>query len=488
MKLTKNCLLPWTFMQVHAGGMMQPCAVGPDTDLGDFIIDYCQPLKRGERRDVLNNPGLRAVREGLLTGNLRPMCRRCFFMSDKLIPTEGLRNKVKDFLRPRLPAGTDMDTVDLTRTCGLEEFAISFTNRCNLRCVYCVQSKLAGSNPYFKMDFPDEYIDDALEFVAAQKPKLLCTCVEGEATVHKRWREIFSRFHAAHPEIGLRMTTNFSRKFSDDDFKLLAKYSILDISIDTIEKDLYEKIRCNGNIELVKSNLMRLRDIIEQSGGKGPSRVTLHSVVSSLTWREQEKLAEFAFSLGFGVTLGNYEERANTVAMQEKMMKPLSTLSLSDQVEARDMISRIKVKAMEAGCEYLCQGGLFEHVQEAAERQYNRFLPYDDNPLHRAFHAIYPKGKSEAHLDIFYDYDNIAYAGISLQPGQEIDLSGIAARGLVLREVQRFKAGTHSTKYEQTVLPQYRRTFPVQDGKLHYTAGATNENIVRILLCCEEWW
>ena len=488
MKLTKNCLLPWTFMQVHAGGMMQPCAVGPDTDLGDFILDYCQPLKRGERRDVLNNPGLRAVREGLLTGNLRPMCRRCFFMSDKLIPTEELRNKVKDFLRPRLPAGTDMDTVDLTRTCGLEEFAISFTNRCNLRCVYCVQSKLAGSNPYFKMDFPDEYIDDALEFIAAQKPKMLRTCVEGEATVHKRWREIFTRFHDKHPEIALRMTTNFSRKFSSEDFELLAKYTALDISIDTIDPDLYGKIRCNGNIELVKSNLEKLRDLIDQRSGEGPSEVTLHSVVSSLTWREQEKLADFAFSLGFGIALGNYEERANTVAFQSGMLRPLSTLSVDEQIEARDMIARIQRKAQQLTCSFSCQGGLFQHVNETAERQYNRFAPYDANPLYASFHAQHPKGSPGAHLDIFYDYDNIAYAGISLQPGQEIDLSGIAAKGIVLREVQRFKAGSHSTKYEQTVLPQYRRAFPVQDGKLHYKADATNENIVRILLCCEEWW
>lgn len=45
MKLTKNCLLPWTFMQVHTGGMMQPCAVGPDTDLGNFI--FIKRIKNG---------------------------------------------------------------------------------------------------------------------------------------------------------------------------------------------------------------------------------------------------------------------------------------------------------------------------------------------------------------------------------------------------------------------------------------------------------
>lgn len=32
-------------MQVHAGGMMQPCAVGPDTDLGNFI--FIKRIKNG---------------------------------------------------------------------------------------------------------------------------------------------------------------------------------------------------------------------------------------------------------------------------------------------------------------------------------------------------------------------------------------------------------------------------------------------------------
>lgn len=99
-----------------------------------------------------------------------------------------------------------------------------------------------------------------------------------------------------------------------------------------------------------------------------------------------------------------------------------------------------------------------------------------------------PKGSPEAHLDIFYDYDNIAYAGISLHPDQEICLKGIKANGLILREVQQFKAGTHSTKYRQSVLPQYRKTLIPQDGRLILKADEQNKDIIRVLFCCEEWW
>ncbi len=52
--LTKNCDLPWTFLQVHGGGMMQCCAVANDMDMGDFILDHCQKTKRGEPSDVFS--------------------------------------------------------------------------------------------------------------------------------------------------------------------------------------------------------------------------------------------------------------------------------------------------------------------------------------------------------------------------------------------------------------------------------------------------
>ena len=91
-KLTRFCLLPWRFMQIHAGGMMQCCAVAPDTDEGDFILDYCENPEKG--KDIFDNEGLQMLRHGLLTGNLRPMCRNCFFVPNELVTTEEFRKRL----------------------------------------------------------------------------------------------------------------------------------------------------------------------------------------------------------------------------------------------------------------------------------------------------------------------------------------------------------------------------------------------------------
>ncbi len=186
MKLTKFCIQPWAFFQVHAGGMLQCCAVANDADMGDFIIDHCRKAARGETPDVFNSPAFVRLREGLLTGNLRPMCRRCFFRPDELITTDQLAEKVKKHLRKYLPDGSDVDSLDLAKVSAPSELCISFTNRCNSRCVYCVQSVLGDTNPYFKMDFPEEYAESTLDFFASYKIDQIRSCVEGEPTLYRR--------------------------------------------------------------------------------------------------------------------------------------------------------------------------------------------------------------------------------------------------------------------------------------------------------------
>ena len=53
MKLTRNCLEPWKFSMIYAGGKVSPCYVMNDTDFGDFLLDYYD--ENGNTRDIFNN-------------------------------------------------------------------------------------------------------------------------------------------------------------------------------------------------------------------------------------------------------------------------------------------------------------------------------------------------------------------------------------------------------------------------------------------------
>ena len=468
--------------------MMQCCAVGNDCDLGDFIIDHCARRKRGAPSDVLNSPGLTRLRAGLLTGDLRPMCRRCFFADDRLITTEELTARVKAHLAARLPAETDVHSLDLTLAYAYKEMAIAFTNRCNQRCVYCVQSTQAKHNPWYSLDFPEEYTENALDFFAAQGIDQVRTCVEGEPTFYPRWHQVFSAFKARYPHIALYMTTNLSRRYSEQEMDLLARYEALDVSCDTLDPSLYRELRRGGKLETVLANIRRVQAKVRELGLRGP-RISLHAVVSDRTWPSLGQLVEYAFANGLVPLLGNYEERANASAYRENICRPISTLPLAEQSRAREFLSALRDRLLALGhdpVEYI-QGGLLYNLERRVERNFNRFAPYDANPLHKAFHTRHPCGTERAYLDIVYDYDNIAYSGVLFaRPPDRLRLEGLQAREAVVREISVYRAGACSTKYGQTVQSGYRRILDIPDGVLEY-APVFGEGVEKVLLEFSEW-
>ena len=487
MKLTKNCFGPWEYFQVHAGGKIQCCGGACDTDVGDFIIDCLENNKRGIDYDVFNNERIQDVREGLLTGNLRKMCRECFFNTDELVTTEQYRKNLIEYLQRRRPEWTDLESTDLTKLCAFDRMAISLTNRCNFRCVYCVQSTLGDTNPYFKMEFPEEFIEEALDILAGQNIRELCTTVEGECTMNKNFTKIFSRFHKEHPEINLVVTTNFSRKYDDEDFELFAQFDNLDISIDTLDPKLFKDITKNGDLSVILNNIDKVEAKIKELGVKRP-RMSVHVVVSNLTWRGLPELADYAFSHQMDLFLGNCEIRQNSLGYQTGQLMQISDMESEDQRQARDIILNIRERAQELGRICTAQGSLLYKVNKNVEHNYNRFNLYDDNPIFKAFYQKYPNGMEKKHLDIVYDYDNLAYIGILLQRGEVLELTDIQDYNtIILREVAVYKVGTASSKYNQSVLPKYRKKIKIEET-FTYVPDFSDENVAAVLLEISDYW
>lgn len=481
MKLTKYCLLPWTFMQIHAGGMMQCCAVAPDGDIGDFILDYCDKVDNDPDCDPFNNEGLQKIREGILTGNLRPMCRNCFFITNNLITTDELKHRLKDVLNKYNP-GPDYDKADLTKVHAYTWMAISFTNRCNLSCIYCVQSVHKETNPYFKMDFPYERAKQTLDFLASQGAIRFSTCVEGEATLYKHWCELFTWFHDKYPAIKLRMTTNLNRKYNDEEIELLTNYTILDVSIDSLDPKLYSEMRVNGKIELVLDNLDKISQRVKEKGVKGP-HITLHTVVSDKTWTSLEALSNYAFERGYGVELGNYEIRANTLAYKQNLIKPIMDMPKEEREAAYEVISRIKAKGESLGLVVGLQGDIFKSLKADVEANYNIFTPYNNNPVFKQFYEQYNKGLQDQYLDIIYDCDNISHEGIIMGRGEKLVLNNMDnVEYVVVREIHIYKAGTVSTRYDQNVMLRYRKKITPVDGCIELEANYPNDNVERVLI------
>ncbi len=475
-------------MQIHGGGMMQPCAVGPDTDLGDFLIDYLDKLEDGNPDpDFLNNEGLQMLRKGMLTGNLRPMCQKCFFVSNELITVEEFQEKLKKYLKSRLTSDVDLEHADLSKVYAYNWMAVSFTNRCNLSCVYCVQSMMKESNPYFKAEIPFKYAHQILDMMAAKGIDRISTCVEGEATLYHHWQEVFSWFHKKYPHIQMYMTTNLNREYSDADMELLASYTVLDVSIDSLNPELYTKLRRNGRLELLLKNLDKIDAKVHEMGIKGP-QIILHSVVSSESWREIESIADFALRRGYSMNLGNYEERINTVAYQERLLKPIAELPEQEAKEAKQSLQRVIEKFKNKNIDIIVQGDIFKDVADKADKNYNRFSVTGNNPLYRAFLEQMPAGGTkDLHFDVVYDRDNISYAGILFTRTAMLNLKNLPNNlQIVFREVSIYKQGELSPKYRFPIEPGYRKTLEIRDGEWSYKPIFKNDMVEAILLDISE--
>ncbi len=479
MKLTRWCKFPWSFIQVHAGGMMQCCGVAADTDIGDFLLDYCE--KNEDERDPLNNEGLRMMREGLLTGNLRPMCRNCYFSSKELITTEEFRKRLIAYLSSKKP-DEDFEHADLTKVYALDWVGLSFTNKCNLSCIYCTQSTMKNTNPYFKMDYPYEYAEETLEFFTrGEKIDVFRTCVEGEATLYPHWYEVFSKFHEKHPEIRMVMTTNFNRKFSEEEIDLLSQYYQLDISVESIDPKIYSFFRRNGNLELVLKNVDAVIAHCKNIGRKQP-RITFHTVITDKSWSSLRALADYAYARGIGLALGNYEVRPNTVATKENLIQPVSELPYETQKEIAKILDDIQRDATERGIWGIVQGDIFANLQKQVDQDYNTFQPYDNRELIKKFHAQNPKGQPGVYLDIAYDTDCISHEGIRIAKGETLRVNELSTDYVIVREVEVYKKGTVSDRYDRPVKLLYRKKLPVTGGVFEYKPSYTKEDIDYIVL------
>lgn len=482
--LTRMCFFPWFYRLIHAGGMICPCCAKGDTDYGDWILDEIEAGKRGKvKGDVLNNEAIVSLKRGLLTGELHPMCQKCAFASQQMIDTDDFKAMLeKQFDTWGVSFGEEMDyaKIDAVRQVG-----IGITNRCNLRCIYCNQSVLAEVNPYFKLDFPEEEILNTLEMFVERGVTCLETGAFGEATIHPKWGELFWDFHRRHPEVSLALTTNLCREYSQEEIELLAEHSTLRVSMDTLNPELFAKIRVNGKLDLLLRNLDRIEQVIIQKG-YDPSRIKIDSVICNLTWREIPEVSRFVFKHGYAYHITNYEKRENSVAIRDGILKQVSELSEEERMEARSIILDVKKQAQEKGLEVKIQEGLLGDEDTACD--YNCFKLYDDNPIYKAFYEKYPHGAKDIHFDVEFDHLGRQHAGIKIKKGQTLQLNWDSPYNtFIIREVHIYKDGTSSPKYEQKVFLDYRKKVN-WNNMLEYCPQNKDENIEYILLQVLDWW
>ena len=136
------------------------------------------------------------------------------------------------------------------------------SSACDLRCVMCFQSdKSFTRKPYIgMMDFG--MFKDIIDQAAEGGTRALSLLSRGEPLLNKQFAKMLRYVSEKKTFFDVKLNTNATHLDEAMCHEILSSdLNVIVISIDSHQKELYEKIRVRGNFENVLGNIKRLCDI-----------------------------------------------------------------------------------------------------------------------------------------------------------------------------------------------------------------------------------
>lgn len=135
---------------------------------------------------------------------------------------------------------------------------VEFTRDCNMRCTYC-----AVSNPDWKpISLNLSYLNDIIPVLQNRQTIIANLHGHGETTMIDGWHSYADRFSEAG--MGLSICTNLSRDYSEKELQTLAKFVSITISLDTVEPQLFRKLRRGGDLRQLIFNMTRIQALAKE--------------------------------------------------------------------------------------------------------------------------------------------------------------------------------------------------------------------------------
>ncbi len=175
---------------------------------------------------------------------------------------------------------------------------IDVTPVCQLSCSVCIHAKNFTPKQYFnnKMKMSLELFRKICDEVSG-KTLVLSLYHMGESLLNKDIFEMIN--YASQKRLNTYITTNFSVNLSDTQITKLIKDgpSTIIIALDGFSQETYGKTRINGNVGLVKDNLIRLLDKQKKLNKKLPY-IMIQSNLYDHNTHEKDEVERFCQKIG----------------------------------------------------------------------------------------------------------------------------------------------------------------------------------------------
>ena len=235
------CHAPLSSMYIGIGGMITSCCVNRTYLLGNYPENSLEESWFGERR--------MALAKAMKRGDLSKGCEVCYH---SIVGGNTSGNSARAYdkfaeQRHKYPAKIDFE----------------LSNRCNLECIICRGERSSSIRknreklPPIQTPFDDAFIQELDPFLPHLKETQF---LGGEPFLIPIYLDIWERMAAVNPSIHVRVQTN-ATILTDRVKKILEsmRFSI-SISIDAVNKELYEEVRINGKFDTVSENIKYYQD------------------------------------------------------------------------------------------------------------------------------------------------------------------------------------------------------------------------------------
>lgn len=222
---------------------------------------------------------------------------------------------------------------------------ISLTEKCNLRCTYCMPAEGIPLMPAAHLMSADEIFEIASHFVKRGVDKIRLT--GGEPTVRKDFNQIIERLSSL--PVKLALTTNGLTIHRHIEVLKKANIDVINISIDSLDREKFKKITLRDQYEQLKENMnlldaqgFRLKlNVVLLKGINDDEIISFINLSKDRNW--QIRFIEF---MPFD---GNNWDRSKTVSLE-------AILKTAESQYSSSQIKRLKDAANDTAKNYKIEG------------------------------------------------------------------------------------------------------------------------------------
>jgi MoaA/NifB/PqqE/SkfB family radical SAM enzyme len=240
-----------------------------------LLVGHIERWKNGtSMQDIWKGEKFKKLREDLANGVFEKECRVC-------------KQKIE---ADTWPLAMAYDGFSIKEWPTLLELELS--NQCNLECVMCEGRLSSGIRkhrdklPPIPMTYDDTFIDQLRSFIPHLEELRFNG---GEPFAQKIVYDICMLVNQLNPSLRINIATN-GTVYNKQVHEILSKCNIhLNISIDSLDKENYERIRVNGDFDTLMQNFQIFRKYCEDN--KRGLSVMVNPMRSN--WREMPEFVKF---------------------------------------------------------------------------------------------------------------------------------------------------------------------------------------------------